>query len=165
MAEQNRYSEKDPQLWLETITNYLVGQAWEMESLLLWAESFQHNAILPQHVENCRNFGCMDRDPVRLSRDLWTFLNLNLGTSLTVRTTFSNVPRLQGFEAWRRIVVPLVPKTAARHHDMHTKVTPLPTPPDLTRLRLPLRPGTSKCDSSRLVVVEQFRTTRRSRSL
>ena len=122
MAEQNRYSEKDPQLWLETITNYLVGCAWEMESLLLWAESFQHNAILPQHVEDCRNFGCMDRDPVRLSSDLWTFLNLNLGTSLTVRTTFSNVPRLQGFEAWRRIVVPLVPKTAARRHDMHTKV-------------------------------------------
>ena len=25
MAVENKYSEKDPQLWLETITNYLVG--------------------------------------------------------------------------------------------------------------------------------------------
>ena len=70
-----------------------------------------------------------DTDPLRLDRDLWSWLDINLQG--TARNTFRNVPRLQGFEAWRRVVVPLKPKTVARRHAMHT---PVHNPPKVARL-------------------------------
>ena len=114
--------------WLEETRNYLVGQAWEMEALLKWSESWGSTTITPEVVRQCS--GMMhDTDPVRLDRDLWSWVNLN--QQGTARNTFRNAPRLQEFEAWRRVVVPLKPKTVARRHAMHT---PVHNPPKVARL-------------------------------
>ena len=56
----------------------------------------------------------------RLDRELWFFLNLNLTGD--AKETFDNLPRLQGFEAWRKIVVPMAPRTLTRMMSLYTEV-------------------------------------------
>ena len=55
-------------------------------------------------------------EPIQLSKDLWGYLNLALTGKQ--KLTFNNVPQGNGFEAWRRLVVPIVPRSDARLHDM-----------------------------------------------
>ena len=61
-----------------------------------------------------------DIEPDKLARDIWSWLNFNL--TGTYKVTFDNVPDLQGFEAWRRVVVPLGAKTLARRHELYSKI-------------------------------------------
>ena len=42
------------------------------------------------------------------------------------KETFDNLPRLQGFEAWRKIVVPMAPRTLTRMMSLYTEVRNLP---------------------------------------
>ena len=49
-------------------------------------------------------------DPIQASHKLWAFLNLNLPASCTkVRNLFDKAKELQGFDVWRRIMVPMAP--------------------------------------------------------
>ena len=90
----------------------------KMELLLKWAESWGHHTITPEVIRQCQIM-MHDTNPARLDRDLWGYVSLTLGVDTTARNTFRNVPRLQGFEAWRRVVVPLGPKTMAPTRHAH----------------------------------------------
>ena len=60
-------------------------------------------------------------DPTSLSTNLWGYLNLALATT-TQHKEFLKVKRLNGLEAWRRIVVPLKPRSEAKRNALHTSV-------------------------------------------
>ena len=116
--------------WVETTRNYLVSKAFERHAYLLWAESAQAVAITEGHIGWLANSGvCSDHDPHRLSRDLWG--NLNLSLVGKPKISFNNVPKGNGFEAWRRLVVPIAPRSDARLHEMHG---PIHHPPPSKRL-------------------------------
>ena len=58
----------------------------------------------------------------RASAALWSFLNLNVGLQGDARTKFDQAKELHGLDVWRRIVVPIEPKTTARRVAMHTDI-------------------------------------------
>ena len=121
MDASHRYNEKTQEEWLKTTKNYLVSKAYEMELLLDWAEGFQLHPISPADVAACDSAPCMTNiAATRLDRELWSWLNLNLTGS--AKETFDNLPRLQGFEAWRKIVVPMAPRTLSRMMSLYTEV-------------------------------------------
>ena len=64
-----RFDPKDPEGWLETLINYLVGRSWEMVSLLEWAEGFQLKKIGDTDINQYSDMS--DRDATALSRNLW----------------------------------------------------------------------------------------------
>ena len=55
---------------------------------------------------------CMDHDPQRLSRELWGYPNLSLTGN--AKLAFKNVEKGNGFDAWRRVAVPILPRSEAR---------------------------------------------------
>ena len=116
-----RYDEKHKEEWLKTVKNYLVGKAYEMEAMLDWAEGFQLHPISPADVAGCDSAPIMTNiAATRLDRELWSFLNLNLTGD--AKMTFDNLPRLQGFEAWRKVVVPMGPRTLSRLMTLYSEV-------------------------------------------
>ena len=109
--------------------NYMVSCAYELKDMLSWAEAHQHIEISEWAVANLANCDNMrDIEHVKLSREVWGFLNLSISgdRAAEAKMVFNNTPMLQGLEAWRRIVVPLKPRTLARKHELYGKVhTPL----------------------------------------
>ena len=49
----------------------------------------------------------MNLDPIQVSRELWSWINLTLTKSTSARQTFHNVEELNGAEVYRRLVTPL----------------------------------------------------------
>ena len=122
VAPNMQFRPNDRLTWIKTTQNYLIGKAPEMTWLLAWAESAQERIISSQHVAAASGFGyCFDIEPMRLSHELWTYLNLALGDGKE-KLSFNNVERSNGFEAWRKLVVPAKPRSKARVHLMHRDV-------------------------------------------
>ena len=63
---------------------------------------------------------CSDVEPEKLSRDLWGYLNLCRAGSEKV--AFDNVDPGNGFNALRRLVVPIGPRSEAQLHRMLKEV-------------------------------------------
>ena len=125
-----KYTDAKKNEWVKTTTNYLISKALEMKHYLQWAESFQGHEISDSHVRGLANSGvCSDHDPSRLSFELWGHLNLCLHGEEKI--TFNNVEPGNGFDAWRRIVVPIGPRSEAQLHRSHKAVM---TPPTSRRL-------------------------------
>ena len=59
---------------------------------------------------------------MQLSADLYGCLNLSMAGA-TDKVAFDNALPRNGFDAWRRIVTPLGPRSEARPHNMHKDVT------------------------------------------
>ena len=103
------------------MTNYLIGERWEMRDLLDWAVRFnkmrieEHHLLGTQHLMQDSGF-----DTLQASRELWAFLNLNLVG--TAHAKFDKAPPLNGFDVWRRVVSPMAPKSVARRVDLHTEL-------------------------------------------
>ena len=71
-------------------------------------------------------------DPVQADHELWAFLNMNIPPSCSkARNFFDKAKELQGFDVWRRIMVPMAPRTVSRRVDMHGDVH---NPPKAKRL-------------------------------
>ena len=122
----NLYDPIHQERWRDTVRNYLIGERWEMKALLDWAEAWQKQEIPEAEIRNLHGHSAMSDvgfDPVQANHELWAFLNLNLPASATkVRNLFKKAKELQGFDVWRRIVVPMAPKTISRRIDMHGDV-------------------------------------------
>ena len=137
-SEVMRYDDDDVKKtkWVKAVRNYLIGQAWEMKNLLLWAESFQRDTITFMDIQDLatRNahMGDIGFSPERASGELWSFLNLNVTGN--ARTKFDAARELNGLDVWRRIVVPMAPKTIARRVAMHTLVHDPPRSKKLSEL-------------------------------
>ena len=109
--------------WIKTTTNYLIGRAGEMEHFLNWAEKFQSVTIGDYDIATLRGSPWVRKtDPERLSNELWTFLNLTF-SNVSDRSALDNAKAGNGFDAWRRIVVPVGPRSEQRLHAMHNDVT------------------------------------------
>ena len=68
-----------------------------------------------------RTFRRLDpRDTIALSRHLWGFLNVSL--SGDAWETFGNVPKGEGLEAWRRVLVDITQKTRSEILDLERAV-------------------------------------------
>ena len=116
-----QYSEQDKRGWIRTTHNYLVSKAFEMAVFLPWAESAQEHAITHAHVNALTDLGIMaESDPLKFSKDLWGCLNLAL--TCKQKENFNNVEAGNGFEAWRRLAVPIAPRSEARLHEMQREV-------------------------------------------
>ena len=111
------YSDDDAKKahWVKTLRNYLIGRCWDVQQLLLWAESFQNRTItfmdiqaLAQEQSYMEDIGF---DPMRASSELGSFLNLNVAG--IGRNRFYAAQELNGLGVWRRIVVPMAPRTVA----------------------------------------------------
>ena len=63
---------------------------------------------------------CCDIEPEKLSRDLWGYFNLCLAGSEKV--AIDNVESGNGFDAWRRVAVPIGPRSEAQLSCMHKEV-------------------------------------------
>ena len=117
VSSTGKYDDNDKQGWVKTTGNYLVSKAFEMAMFIPWAESAQAHTIGHAHVHALHDCGFMcATEPIQLSRDLWGYLNLALTGKQ--KLAFNNVHQGNGFEAWRRLVVPIVLRSDARLHDM-----------------------------------------------
>ena len=103
IAFRTKYNDKRPEAWLETTMNYLSDRSHGMEPFLEWVAKQQLRKIAPQDVQNV-DAGM--HNPEALSRNLWGYLNLAVAGT-TAASDFHKVKRLNGLEAWRRIVVSL----------------------------------------------------------
>ena len=83
-----------------------------MQKLLVWAEDVQAELVTQGHLADYVNSGaCLNHDPERLGKDLRGHMNLAILASSGDRTAFDNAPPGNGFDAWRRIVDPLGPRS------------------------------------------------------
>ena len=69
--------------------------------------------------------GSSKLDSEALSKNLWGYLNLAL-SGTTLSNEFLKVKRLNGLEAWRRIVDLLKPRSEAKRNALHTLVHSMP---------------------------------------
>ena len=121
IAGNMQYTEDGKRTWLETTRNYLISKAFEMNAFLKWAESAQAATITDENIAALSSSGmCMDHEPMHLSRALWGYLNLSLTGS--AKMAFKNVEVGNGFDAWRRVAVPIIPRSEARLHSMHNGI-------------------------------------------
>ena len=110
--------------WAETARNYFTSKAAELELLLKHVESFGDEVVTPGHIEDMGNRGFMlEHNPMKLSRDMWGYLNLNIPATSRDRASFNNATPGNGFDAWRRLVEPLGPNTLERMFELHRDVT------------------------------------------
>ena len=134
VAQSTKWDARDPEAWLQTTVNYLVSRAASVEPLLEWSEQRQKQVIQPQDLAPLSGSEhCPMHEASELSRNLWGYLNLALAGSVQAKV-FNQVPRLHGLEAWRRLVVPLRPRSEAKKNALHTAVHAPPKSRDLSVL-------------------------------
>ena len=105
-----------------------------MITCLEWAEAYQLAKIPMTDISSLESHdGMMNRDPAALSRNLWGYLNLALAGSKHA-TAFNAVTKLNGFEAWRKIVVPMRPRSDAKRQELHSSVHSPPRARDLNHV-------------------------------
>ena len=78
VATRTKYDEKQPEQWVETTINYLVGRSHGMEELLEWVTAQQLTKIDDVAIANAP---AGMYDPSCLSRNLWEYLNLATANS------------------------------------------------------------------------------------
>ena len=114
VQKENKHTDADPNAWMELIRSYMIGRNPVLDPILKWVESHGAKTIRKKAIAGVRVYlGLMtDLEPTIASEQLWSFLNLNtVGTSL--REAFSNVEKLNGFEAWRKITEPILSTSVA----------------------------------------------------
>ena len=104
------YDSKQPQLWLQTLRDYLAGRSVEMDKVLDWIEE-QKEEVDP--AASFSGFPMLDSMPAgdsgarEISRQLWALLGSLIAGDSNVHDRFANCPRHNGFEAWRRVAEPI----------------------------------------------------------
>ena len=105
-SDNMKYTDAKKHEWVKNLSNHFISKVYEMKHFLPLAEGFQSQVIEHHHVLGLAGIEvCIDIDPAKLSLDLWGFLNLC--RSGEEKVAFNNVDPGNGFDAWRRIVVPI----------------------------------------------------------
>ena len=121
-------------LWKTKTTNFLVTRVPEMVEALEWTEK-QESGITPAMLEKFASSkqwrqslaGERPTELRILSHHLWGFLNENLtGDAYSI---FGNIPRSQGFEAWRKAMRSLNMRSTAEVMRLGSKVLALANAP------------------------------------
>jgi hypothetical protein len=114
-------------LWKTKTTNFLVTRVPEMVAALEWTEK-QESSITPSQLKGFSDSKTWKRalggdtptDLKILAHHLWGFLGDNL--SGDAYTVFGNIPRSQGFEAWREAMKSLNERSTAELLKLESKV-------------------------------------------
>ena len=86
--------------WKLTTSNYFISKAPDLEHILQLIETQEDILVSAQSLSQICRTTTMPARISQLSSEIWSYMNLNLtGKALE---TFHNVPRHEGFEAWRR---------------------------------------------------------------
>ena len=116
------YDSKRPEVWLQDVRDYLAGRTREMDELLLWIEA-QTDDIDALNVES-KYPGMCDCAPLEeVSRQLWSFIGPLVKEHAEKASVYRNVPRHNGFEAWRRIAEPINDDKSAMRRELLPRVT------------------------------------------
>ena len=104
--DKHLYLDNAPETWHKNVRTYLVGQHIDMKPFLSWIEGRGHSPITAADLESDLGL-MMTLDPMHISRELWSWLNLSLEKSASAQQTFHNIEELNGAEVYRQLVVPL----------------------------------------------------------
>ena len=99
---ESAYRAKEPQSWFNDLRDDLAGRTPELDKLFLWIE-LQTGFI--RHNDESVMIDCAKHEVV--SQQLWALLGALIKDDPSVKRTFANVPRHNGFEAWRKISEPV----------------------------------------------------------
>ena len=103
------FNAKAPQSWLQDIRDYLAGRSIDLDNVLDWAE--RQTIEIPmspdQRVGDFPMFVHCPAEPRKVSRQLWAFLGPLVANDGHKTSTFNNVARHNGLEAWRQIALPM----------------------------------------------------------
>ena len=115
------YDAKRPEVWLQEQRDYLSGRTQELDAVIGWIER-QDDEISP---EVARTFGgLLDCASIEeISRQMWSFLGPLLKEDSAQLSTFRNVQRHNGLEAWRRMAEPINEDKAMVRKELFTKLT------------------------------------------
>ena len=108
--------------WVLKVRSYVVGVYPELMQLLKWSEDQQHREIKATDVPQLKDQLMLDMDPVLLSQRLWSWIQLCLKDDDNTALAFNNVEPLNGFEFWRKLVVPQYARTPARRYRLRDLV-------------------------------------------
>ena len=105
--DKNRYDQKKPLEWLQSIRDYVAGRSDEIDPLLDWVEA-QTEPITTEMLTSNGNLPMINGAPTlkEASRQFWALLNPLLADS-SVSNNFCNVQRHNGLEAWRMLAEPI----------------------------------------------------------
>ena len=107
--DKHIYSDAAPETWHKEVRTYLIGAHVDVSPFLNWVEAQKNTVITEQMLHDIVPSGIvmMNLDPIQVSRELWSWINLCLTKSTSARQTFHNVQELNGAEVYRRLVTPL----------------------------------------------------------
>ena len=121
-AGDGKYSASKPLTWLKEVRNYLAGRCSDMDPLLDWIER-QENEI----DDNCPRLSAPMINhapgPKEVSKQMWALLGHLLKNDATQAGLYANVPRHNGFEAWRAVSGPILEDRAMIRKSLLSKVT------------------------------------------
>ena len=103
LSGKGTYDSRKPQVWLLSLRNYLAGRNEEMDPVLDWCEA--QVDFIPKEARPPAMVDCAE--PSEVSRQLWAFLGPLVAGDASMDSIFANVPRHNGFDAWRRIAEPV----------------------------------------------------------
>ena len=116
---KNAYDAKSPATWLEDLRDYLSGRTPELDKLFQWAE------LRTVEIVHWREYdGAIEIPPSAeaISQQLWALIGGLVKGDPTAKRTFANVPRHNGFEAFRRIAEPVNEDKALVRKDLLSAV-------------------------------------------
>ena len=103
------FNAKAPQTWLQDIRDYLAGRSIDLDHVLDWVErqTVEIPMVPDQRVGDFPMFVHCPAEPREVSRQLWAFLGPLVAGDGHKTSTFKNVARHNGLEAWRQIALPI----------------------------------------------------------
>ena len=121
MQSERRYSEKDANQWKIMTENYFIGRCPDMARFLAWIVEQADEEIDFDDISKLKmgNDIMVNIDVAEASQQLWAFLDINLTGDAVM--PFRNVDRLNGAEAWRRTVMPIISNTACRRKELRNR--------------------------------------------
>ena len=103
LSGKGAYDAKSPQLWLQSKRDYVAGRSDDLDVVLEWAEN-QASEIPMVPDQRSGQFPILDQCPVgpkEISRQVWAVLSPLVAGDASKDSTFKNVARHNGLEAWR----------------------------------------------------------------
>ena len=111
---------KDGGKWLSFTKNHFIGKAYELEPLLKMIEDYVEFPALVADVTPYAAQLVSGSRLAEISGEIWNYLNNNLqGEALQV---FNNVPRMEGHEAWRKMVKMVQGSNDLRRMELKRKI-------------------------------------------
>ena len=126
LLDKHQYDDHKPDSWHKNIRTYMIGCHVDMKGLLDWierrGEAKVRSCDLMILSSGTGGASMMDLDPLHASNEMWSWLSLCLGKSAHAQRLFNNVEELNGAEAYRKLVVPMLSTSIVRRTFLRKRV-------------------------------------------